>query len=149
MDPTETQEEMTTVQEERPQKVVRTTKQVTPAVHTEHPQKVFNKKKTIFRYNQIIWYILVLIEILIFFRAIFKMIGANSTSGFVSFIYGITEVLVFPFRGIVTTTSNNTSIFEWYLIFAAVVYLLIAAGITYLAQFIKPLTPREVEEGVD
>lgn len=149
MEEVETTEEITTIREDSPQRIVKKTSTIEPSVQTEHPQKVFEKKKKIFRSHQIIWYILIFIEVLIFFRAIFKMIGANPSSGFVALIYGATDVITLPFRGIVRSTISGTSVFEWYLIFAAIVYMLIAAAITYLIQFVKPVTPHEVEAQVD
>lgn len=148
MEETEVKEEVTTVQESHPQQVVTTTKQVTPAVRTEHPQKVFEKKKTIFRFNQVIWYILVFIEVLIVFRFVFKMIQANAYSGFVSLIYNMTSLLVLPFQGIVPSAVTGASVIEWASIFAAIVYFLIASGLVYILQLVKPVTPREVEEHV-
>lgn len=149
MEDEEVKEEVTTVHEAPTQQVVKTTKVVKPAVQLEHPQKVFNKKKTIFRFNQVIWYILVVIEILIILRTVLKLIGANPASGFVSLIYAMSDVLVLPFQGIVPSTVSGTSIIEWSTIFAAVIYVLIAWGFVYLLQFIKPVTPREVEALVD
>lgn len=148
MDPIETQEEIVTVREEKPQKVIRKTKHVEPLNPTEHPQKVFDQKKKIFRFHQVVWYILAVVEILLSFRAVFKMIGANPFSAFVAFIYGITEPLAFPFRGIIASSQSGSSVYEWYLIFAAIIYLLLASAIIYLAQFVKPLTPREVEQNI-
>jgi uncharacterized protein YggT (Ycf19 family) len=121
---------------------------VAPGVKTEHPQRVFEKKKKIFRVNQVVWYILVFIEVLLIFRAIFKVIGANSSSGFVSLIYSITDVMVVPFQGIVPSAVSGNSIMEWATLIAGVVFALIAWGLVYLLQFIKPVTPVEVEEQV-
>ena len=145
----EVKEEVTTVHDAPTQQVVKTTKVVTPGVQLEHPQKVFNKKKTIFRFHQVIWYILIVIEVLIVLRTVLKIVGANSSSGFVNLIYTLTDVLVLPFQGIVPTSISGNSIVEWSSIFAAVIYVLIAWGLVYLLQFIKPVTPKEVESQVD
>jgi uncharacterized protein YggT (Ycf19 family) len=91
---------------------------------------------------------LVFIEVLLIFRAIFKVIGANSSSGFVSLIYSITDVMVVPFQGIVPSAVSGNSIMEWATLIAGVVFALIAWGLVYLLQFIKPVTPVEVEEQV-
>lgn len=146
-------EEVTTVSE-TPTQVVRTTKQVTPPVRTEHPQKVYAKKKAIFRSHQVIWYILALIEILLGFRITLLALGANPTSGFVSLIYTLTNPLALPFQGILRTYVSSTgsatgSVFEWSSIVAGIVYALIAVGIAQLMQFLKPVTPQEVSEAVD
>jgi hypothetical protein len=141
--------EVTTVERSQPQQVVKTTKRVTPPVQTEHPQKVFEKKRVIFRSYQVIWYFLALIEVLLGFRLTLKAIGANPFSGFVNLVYGITDPLAFPFSGIIGSGTYGTSVFEWSTIFAALVYFLIAWGLVSLLQFAKPVTPQEVEKEVD
>lgn len=149
MDKEITEEQITTTEVSSPQQVVRTTKQTaTPPIKTEHPQKVFEKKKKIFRFNQVVWYILVFIEVLLIFRAGFKAIGANPSSGFVSMIYGITDVMVIPFQGIIGSAVSGNSVIEWASVIAGVVFALIAWGLVYLLQFIKPVTPHEVEEQI-
>ncbi len=144
-------QEITTVETSRPQQVVKTTKKIAPTeeVKTEHPQKIFEKKKAIFRSHQIIWYILTFIEFLLGFRVAFKAIGANPFSGFVNLIYAITDPLALPFSGIVRASVSGSSVIEWSTIVAAIIYFLIAWGLVELLQFVKPVTPQEVEQEVD
>ncbi len=120
-----------------------------PPIQTEHPQKVFEKKKVIFRSYQIIWYILGIIEILLIFRFLLKMIGANPFSGFTNLIYTLSNPLALPFTGVVGPMVSGVSVFEWSTVIAGIVYLLLAYGIVQLFQFIKPVTPSEVEKEVD
>ncbi len=149
MDNAQEKTEVTTVHEE-PATVVKTTKKVTPAVKTEHPQVVYNKKKALFRTYQIIWYILGIIEVLLAFRFALKMLGANPASGFANMIYAITTPLAAPFQGILGTTPVTTgSFFEWTTLLAAIVYAIIAAGIVQMLQFFKPTDPEEVSSVVD
>src|SRR3990167_8959220 len=97
-----TQEEVTTIENQSPQQVVKkTTKQLEPQAKGEAPQKVYEKKKTILRFNQIIWYILSFVEVLLIFRFILKALGANQYVGFTSFIYAITAPFAVPFSGVV------------------------------------------------
>ncbi len=140
--------EKVTTQVSQPQQVVKTIKQVDPGVKVEHPQKVFDKKKQIFRFNQVVWYILVLIEVLLVFRLVFKMVGANPASGFVNLIYSMTDLMVIPFQGIIGSISTTGAYFDWAAIIAGIVYALLASGLVYLLNFVKPVTPREVEEQV-
>jgi len=140
--------EKVTTQVSQPQQVVQTRTEVTPNVKTEHPQKVFDKKRKIFRFNQVVWYILVFIEVLLAFRFVFKMIGANPASGFVNLIYSITDLFVIPFQGIIGSPVIGNSYFDWAAIIAGVVYTLVASGLVYLLNFIKQVTPHEVEEQV-
>ncbi len=146
---TQIQEEETTVENIMPSQVVRkTTTQIDPLIKEEAPQKVFDKKKKIFRINQIIWYILGFIEVLLAFRIVLKALGANQGSGFTSFIYSITGPFALPFRGIIGESIDGGSLIEWSSIFAVVVYLVIAGGLVYLLDLINPVTKEEVELAV-
>ena len=141
-----TQEEVTTVSNESPQQIVRkTTRQVEPQAKGEAPQKVYEKKKTIFRFNQIIWYILGLVEVLLIFRVILKALGANSFVGFTSLIYSLTAPLAAPFSGIFGVFTAGNSIIEWSTIIAGIVYLCVAWGLVYLLNIVYPITPKDVE----
>ncbi|MCL4339246.1 YggT family protein [Patescibacteria group bacterium] len=146
---TQTQEEVTTVENIRPSQVVRkTTTQRDPLIKEEAPQKVFDKKKRIFRINQIIWYILGFVEVLLAFRIVLKALGANQGSGFTSFIYSITGPLALPFSGILGESLNGNSLIEWSSVFAVVVYLVIAGGLVYLLDLVNPVTQEEVVAAV-
>jgi hypothetical protein len=144
-------EKVTTVSQEAPAQVTQTTRTVaTPGIQTGHPQKVYETKKTIFRTYQIIWYVLSLIEILLTFRVILKILGANIGTAFVSVLYGITDPLALPFSGIFKVTYITTgAYFEWSTLVGMVVYLLIAYGLVHLMQLMKPTTPQEVNEKVE
>ena len=121
-----------------------------PSVQTEHPQKVYEKKKTIFRTYQVIWYILGVIEILLTFRVVLKMLGANISSPFVSLIYVITDPLAAPFRGIFGISAvTEGSVLEWSTFVAMIVYALVAYAIIQIMQLMKPTTPQEVSQKVD
>lgn len=86
--------------------------------------------------QNVVWYLLGLIEILLALRFALKLFGANSASGFVSLIYNITKVLSTPFDNIFgvtnTTTGTTHSVFEPSILVAGVVYALIAWGIVKL-----------------
>lgn len=150
MDERTQKQEVTTVSTNAPEQVVtRTTTVQPPRIRTEHPQKVFEKKKAIFRSHQIIWYILAIIEVLLGFRMVLQVLGANPTSGFTNLVYALSGPFALPFRGILPLNASGGSIFEWSTIIAAIVYLVVAYGIIYLLQILKPVTPGEVEQSVD
>lgn len=144
-------QEVTTVSESTPVQVTQTTKTVTPPpVQTEHPQKIYNKKKAIFRTYQVIWYILAVTEILLTIRMLFKMLGANINSPFANLIYIITDPLAGPFRGIFgVSMSQEGATLEWSTFVAMIIYALVAFALVQLMQFIKPTNPQEVEQKVD
>lgn len=143
-----TKTEEVVVTNAEPEQVVKTTT-TSPMVKTEHPQKIFDKKKVIFRTYQVIWYILGVIEILLAFRIVLRALGAYPLSGFASFIYAVSDPLALPFMGILPMSIGENSVFEWSTLIAILVYAVIAFGLVYLLQLIKPVTPGEVAESVD
>ncbi len=86
--------------------------------------------------QNIVWYVLGFIEVLIGIRFVLKLLGANTASSFVHLIYNVTGVLTAPFDsifGVTTTTTGQTnSVFEPSILVAAAVYALIAWGIVKL-----------------
>ncbi len=99
--------------------------------------------KPILRGIQVVWYILAVLEILLAFRFVLKMMGANSSSGFVSFIYGLTWPLAQPFISAFRVSRVEGSIFEWTTILAAAVYWLIAFGIIKIFLMSKTVSTPE------
>ncbi|PJC31351.1 YggT family protein [Candidatus Roizmanbacteria bacterium CG_4_9_14_0_2_um_filter_38_17] len=102
-----------------------------------------------FRSYQIIWYIVGVVEVVLAFRLLFKLLGANASSGFTSFIYAISAPLAGPFAGILGTTASSSSIIEWSTLITMAVYAVIAYGIIALFQLVKPTNPAEVSQAVD
>lgn len=133
-----------TTEDNAPHKIEKTTE----ITHAD-TSKAYETKKTIFRAYQLIWYVLGVIEIFLAFRFVLRMVGANALSGFVMFIYNVTNPLVIPFQGIVRDYVYVSGVIEWATIIAAFVYAILAWGIIYLFQLIKPVTPEEVESEVD
>lgn len=69
--------------------------------------------KPLFRGTQIVWYLLGIIEFLLLFRFILKLLGANPLAGFTSFIYGVTHFLAAPFLTVFRTSRiTDGSVFE-------------------------------------
>lgn len=120
-----------------------------PAISTASPQKTYQTKKAIFRSYQVIWYIMSVIEVLLIFRIVLKLLGASTASGFTTFIYAISGPFALPFAGILQTTISSDFIFEWSTLIAMAVYVVLAYGVIELLQIIKPTTPQEVEQSVD
>lgn len=142
---TEEKTEVTTVNTQSPQQVIKkTTIRPEPQVNGDPPQSVYETKKTIFRFNQVIWYILGLIEVLLVFRIVLKVLGANVT-GFTSMMYAITNPLAMPFAGILPASISGASVMEWSTIIAAFVYLCLTWGLVYLLDLVYPITPEDVE----
>lgn len=91
--------------------------------------------------RKLVNYALGVLEALLTFRLIFKFLGANPGSAFVSFIYTISEVFLAPFVGIfrsaVSTGIETKSVLEPTTIIAMIVYALIAYGVVRLIEIYK------------
>jgi len=121
--------------------------QVETQARGETPQKVYDKKKTIFRFDQVVWYVLGVIEVLLVFRLALKALGANPLAGFTGMIYSLTNPLVSPFKGILGVFVSGNSIVDWSTVIAAIVYLVVAWGLVYLIDLIYPITPEDTGGG--
>jgi len=91
--------------------------------------------------SRVVYYILGVLEALLAFRLVFKLLGANPSSGFVSFIYSITQVFLIPFNTIFSSPSTEgietIAVLEPGTIIAMIVYALIAWGIVKLLIVVK------------
>lgn len=105
----------------------------------------FNSRSTkpLYRGTQIAWYILGLIEVLLLFRFVLKLLGANPDAGFTSFLYGVTHFFVSPFTSVFRVTYIEGSVFEWTTILAMLVYWVVAIGIVKLFLMGKTVSTPE------
>lgn len=84
------------------------------------PINTTSKKPAGFKRPILLYLIIGIVEILLLFRFTFKLTGADATSGFVGFIYNVTNFLVAPY---------SYFIFEPGTLIAMFVYAIIAWGI--------------------
>ena len=77
-----------------------------------------------FKNSRILWTILVIIEVFLGLRFILKAIAANPDSNFSIFIYGLTGLLIAPFKTLVATPTAGGSVFEVTTLIAMAVYAL-------------------------
>ncbi|HEX7586494.1 MAG TPA: YggT family protein [Patescibacteria group bacterium] len=106
--------------------------------------------KPLYRGTQIIWYLLGLVEILLAFRFVLKLLGANPAAGFTSFIYGITYVFTAPFLSVFRITRVVAgSVFEWTTLLAMFVYWVLAFGIIKLFLMGKTVSTPEAAAKMD
>lgn len=97
--------------------------QVEPATHN-------------YRAVEIIWFLTSLITTLIGIRFVLKLLGASMGSGFVTFIYGLTDAMVAPFRAIFPATSGQSSTLDVASLVAIVVYALVGWGLVSVVKLI-------------
>lgn len=82
--------------------------------------------------KHLVWYILTLLEVVLAFRFVFKLVGANPAAAFTDFIYSITQPFVAPFLNVITPARVEGSFVEWASMLAMVVYWIVAWAIVRL-----------------
>ena len=91
--------------------------------------------------RRIVSFTLAILEVLFAMRLIFKLLGANPTNGFISFIYNLSGFFLAPFSGIFRSAVNpgieTKSVLEASTIIAMIVYALVAIGIIRLIEILR------------
>ncbi len=84
----------------------------------------------------ITYFLLSVLEVVLLLRLLFHLLGANTESPFVSFLYSLSKVFVGPFNGIFNDQAlgRGVSVFEWSTVIAMLIYALIAWGIVSLGN---------------
>ncbi len=107
------------------------------------------RTKPLYRGTQVVWYILAVLEVLLAFRFVLKLLAANPAAGFSNFIYAITNPFAGPFLSVFGITKVQGNIFEWTTLLAMLVYLLIAWAIIKLFVMSKPVSTPEAAVKLD
>ncbi len=89
--------------------------------------------------ERIIWYIAGVLLVLLAFRFVLALLGANPSNGFADFIYSTSHPFVAPFFGLFGyNLQYGVSRFETYTLIAMAVYAIVAWGLARLATISQP-----------
>lgn len=120
------------------QKVQETTKQSGDTVQTnryvqETSARANNGQRLA---SNIIWFLAGVILVLLGFRFILALLGANQANAFVRFIFDTSHPLVAPFFSVFSYSNYQYGVsrFEVYTLFAMLVYAVIAWGLAALVN---------------
>lgn len=86
--------------------------------------------------RRIVYFILDLIEILLAFRFVLKLLAADPAAVFVTLVYAVTRPLVAPFQGMFGQVAGQGSVIEWATLLAMAVYALLFWGLMRLLWII-------------
>lgn len=86
---------------------------------------------------------------LLILRIVLKLLAANTAVAFTGFIYGITDLLMGPFRGLLPVIANGRTILELSVIVALLVYALIGYLLARLValMFMRDVTVAQGRRG--
>ena len=110
---------------------------------------ISSRTKPLYRGTQVVWYVLGVIEALLAFRFVLKLLAANPNAGFSSFIYSITYPLVAPFLNVFHISRVEGSALEWTTLLAMFVYWVVALAIIKLFFMSKDVSTPEASEKLD
>ncbi len=96
-----------------------------------------------FKAVNIVYYIAGVIEVLLVLRFLFRLFAANPNSGFVVFVDSVSAPFMAPFNMIFPTSAVGKGGFEWPILLAMAIYLIIAFGIVQLINVIVARAPQE------
>lgn len=89
--------------------------------------------RSIWTANRVIALVFTVLEVLLLVRFTLKLLGANAGQALVSAIYGITEPLVVPFRGIFAQPAG-TPVVEIATLLSIIFFVLLAALIVAIVR---------------
>ena len=106
----------------------------------EREQRIFTFKAT-----QLVWLVFGILEVMILLRIALKALGANAASPIATFIYGFTDLFLWPFAGLTGTPASGGMVLEISSMIAVVVYGLIAYALAKIIWviFYRPRGPVE------
>ena len=88
---------------------------------------------------RIIWFITGVIEVLLAFRFVLALLGANPSNAFANFIYNVSHPFVAPFFSLFGyNLQYGVSRFETFTLVAMLVYLIIGWGLAKLVTISQP-----------
>lgn len=91
--------------------------------------------------EHLIYFIFGIMEVLLVFRLVFKLAGANISNAFVGLVYGLTGILILPFEGIFrrgfSQGLETTSVLEPSTVVALIVYAVLVWGIVKLLRILS------------
>lgn len=90
--------------------------------------------------DRIMYTLLGIVEMLLGLRFVLKLIAANPDSGFTTFVYGTTNMLVAPFNALLGTPTFGNSSIEVTTLIAMVVYALLFWVLVRVIQIIAGQT---------
>jgi hypothetical protein len=113
----------------------------------ERRQQVYhdaNQQRANIRYwtTALIYFVLGVLEVIMGLRWLFRLLGANTDNGFISFLYSISHPFVAPFNNIFNDQAlGKQGVFEFSTLIAMLVYALIAWGLVSLINLLLRPTP--------
>ena len=90
--------------------------------------------------NQVVWYVVGIINTLLLLRIVFYLFGARDV-GFTNLLYSVTDPFVSLFKGIFSSATAGSSFFDTAALLALVVISLLGWGISEMINLVQRPAP--------
>lgn len=92
----------------------------------ESQEEARTVKFAIGKLNDFLHWFIVVLEITLLIRFLFRLIGANPANVFAAFLYALTDIILYPFNNLLVAPSLHTNqAFEWSTLIAMLIYWLV------------------------
>lgn len=102
--------------------------------------------KPLYRGIQVVWYLINIIEIILLFRFVLRLVGANTAAPFTQLVYGLAHPFIAPFQFTVPSYTTGMGVFDWNTLIAMIVYWVIGSLISHLLVLGRPLRDDEAAQ---
>ena len=106
-------------------RTVREDRYATEPVESATDTEVVSRWSPARRAFDVAYLIFAVIDVVILIRIVLKLLGANTAVPFTGFIYGLSDFLLAPFRGLLQVYASGRSVFEPSAIIGLIVYALV------------------------
>ena len=103
----------------------------------------------LFRTTRVLWYIFYVVEVLLAFRFVLKLLGANPGDGFTEIVYTLSSIPLAPFRFVFSNNAVGGSVIEWSTLLAMAVYWVLVWGIVKLVLIPRTVDTRRAEDAIE
>ena len=103
----------------------------------------------LFRTTRVLWYIFYVVEVLLAFRFVLKLLGANPGAGFTEIVYTLSSIPLAPFRFVFSNNAVGGSVIEWSTLLAMAVYWVLVWGIVKLVLIPRTVDTRRAEDAIE
>ena len=100
------------------------------ADETEYVSRVSPTRRAI----EVVYLVFGIINGLLLIRLVLKLLAANPDAGFTTFLYGVTDFFLAPFRGLLPAIVNGKSVFEPSVLVAILIYALVAFALAKIVE---------------
>ncbi len=88
------------------------------------------------RAHDLIYLVFAVIDIIILFRILLKVLAANPATPFTAFVYGLSDFFLAPFHGLLPAMVSGRSVFELSAVFGLLAYALLGYVLAWLFAII-------------